>query len=240
MARILVLEDDDTARGALARMIKSVSEEITVEQAGTLTQARSLLGGSVSFDLFFLDIHLEPEIEDDTSGIVFAEEIRSREQYTFKPIVMITSVAALEMDAYRRLHCYQYIVKPYQSEEVTDVVKKALLYMHFEEVPSIIVKKNGINFKINCSEIVYCKAIPRGVCLYLVDEVLEVPYLTVHKLLEKLPNKTFFQCHRMFVVNLQKIKYFDLVNRVIKVEGYDEIIDIGVTFKDKARRLLHA
>lgn len=239
MARILVLEDEVQSRMALEKMLYNISSEITVDTAADLAEARLLLGGTVSFDLFFLDVNLKPEEEGDTSGILFAEEIRNHRQYEFTPLVMITSVAGLEMEAYRRLHCYQYVVKPYVQSEVEEIVRKVLFHLHTEKRSFIVVKRNGINYKIFCDEIRFFRAIPRGVCIYLREEHIEVPYLSIHKLLEKLPKEMFFQCHRTFVVNRNAVKYYDLVNQVIQVEGYSEWIDIGVTFKPEVRRMLH-
>ncbi len=239
MARILILEDEIESRKALKAIMQKLSAEITVDAAADLAQARLLLSSAVSFDLFFLDVNLKPEEPEDVSGIRFAEEIRSRRQYEFTPLVMITSVAGLEMEAYRRLHCYQYVVKPYVQAEVEEIVRKVLFHLHAENRPFIMVKRNGINYKIFCDEIMFCRAIPRGVCLFLKNEQIEVPYLSIHKLLEKLPGDMFFQCHRTFVVNRNAVKYYDLVNQVIQVEGSSEWIDIGVTFKPEVRRLLH-
>ncbi|MCI9442657.1 MAG: response regulator transcription factor [Ruminococcus sp.] len=239
MARILILEDEIESRKALEKMIGKISAEITVDAAADLARARLLLSSAVSFDLFFLDVNLKPEELGDISGIRFAEEIRSRRQYEFTPLVMVTSVAGLEMEAYRRLHCYQYVVKPYVQSDVEEVVKKVLFHLHAKNRSFIIVKRNGINYKIFCDEIMFCRAIPRGVCLFLKNEQIEVPYLSIHKLLEKLPKEAFFQCHRTFVVNRNAVKYYDLVNQVIQVEGSSEWIDIGVTFKPEVRRVLH-
>ena len=193
MTRILVLEDDDRSRESLCRMLEKISDQITVDAATDLAGARLLLRSAVSFDLFLLDIHLNREEEEDRSGIWFAEEVRSMQQYEFTPLVMVTSIAGL-------------------------------------------VKKDGINYKISCSEIVYCKAIPRGVCLCLKEEQLNVPYLSIRQLLEQLPKEQFFQCHRMYVVNQDAVMYYDLVNQVIQVEGYEERIDIGVTYKADVKK----
>lgn len=67
------------------------------------------------FDLFLLDVNLVKEDKEDSSGLIFAEEIRSIIKYEFTPVVMITSVASLEIEAYRRIHCYQYLLKPYSE-----------------------------------------------------------------------------------------------------------------------------
>ncbi len=239
MARILILEDETESRKALEKMVRDISADITVDAAADLASARLLLGSAVSFDLFLLDVNLKPEKPGDLSGICFAEEIRRKRQYEFTPLVMVTSVSGMEMEAYRKLHCYQYVVKPYVKEDVEEVVKKVLFHLHADNRPFIMVKKNGINYKIFCDEIMFCRAIPRGVCFYLKEEQIEVPYLSIHKLLEKLPKEMFFQCHRTFVVNRNAVKYYDLVNQVIQVEGSSEWIDIGVTFKPEVRRMLH-
>ena len=41
------------------------------------------------------------------------------------------------------------------------------------------------------------------------------------------------------MVNRSAVKYYDLVNQVIQVEGSSEWIDIGVTFKPEVRRILY-
>lgn len=239
MARILILEDDEQSRKALKQMLQNISGEVTVDAAADLAEARLLLGGAVSFDLFLLDINLNPQEPEEQDGIRFAEEIRGMQQYEFTPLVMITSVAGLEMEAYRRLHCYQYVVKPYVATEIEAIVQKVLFHVKMEEKPGIVVKKDGINYKLSCEDIVFCKAIPRGVCICLKQERMEVPYLTIRQLLEMLPKPQFFQCHRMYVVNRDAVKYYDLVNQLIRVEGYEEQIDIGVTYKAEIRRQMH-
>lgn len=239
MARIFVLEDEELSRKALVQMLLEISGEITVDAAANLVDARELLGGTVSFDLFLLDINLSQKVTEDTSGIIFAEEIRAIKKYSFTPIVMVTSIAGFEMESYRRLHCYQYLVKPYDFGEIKDLVEKVLFYVQQEKKEYILVKKKGINYKILCDEIEYCKAIPRGVCIYMKDERMEVPYLSIQKLLDKLPHNHFFQCHRMYIVNKQAVKYYDLVNQMIQVQSHSELIDIGVTFKQEVRRIMN-
>lgn len=239
MAGILILEDDKQSRDALVSMLCNIAENVTVQAAADLKEARNMLRGNHFFDLFLLDVNLDSKDTDDNSGLVFAEEVRKFTKYELTPIIMLTSVASLEIEAYRKIHCYQYIIKPYEAEEVQKIVERVLSHARPAEKPFIIVKKNGINYKVICEDIVFCKAIPRGVCLYLKEEQMDIPYLSIRQLLDKLPDQDFIQCHRMFVVNKEYVKYYDLVNQVVQVEGYREGIDIGVTYKADVRRLLH-
>lgn len=238
MIHILVLEDQQMSREALVNILKHISHEISVSEAAAYEEAEAFLNSDITYDLFMLDINLDMKQPEDISGMAFAEEIRKRRGYEFTPVVIITSVASLEMSAYRDLHCYQYIVKPFFSQNVEDVVNK-LLQQHKQPKPVFItVKKEGINYRINCDDIVYIKAIHRGVCLYLRYDHIEVPYLTIRKLQEQLPEDEFLQCHRMFVVHIKNVNFLDLVNQMISMQGSREMIDIGVTYKTEVRRIL--
>ena len=67
---------------------------------------------------------------------------------------------------------------------------------------------------------------------------MKIPYLTIVKLMEQLDCDDFIQCHRMFVVNKKYIENVDFVNRMIKMEHYDEIIEIGGTYKNNLKEIL--
>lgn len=238
MTRILVLEDEKESREALLLIIKKLSDEIEAHGASTLEEAKTLLTKEGPFHLFLLDINLDADEPEDTSGITFAKLVRMQAEYEFTPVVMITSIAGLEMPAYRELHCYQYILKPFTDWEVETLIRKVMAHTK-DETSQVVVKKDGINYKINCDDIVYIQAIPRGITLGLKKETLDIPYLSLKQMLEKLPDKKFRQCHRMFAVNEKHVEYCDLVNRIIKMKGYKEPVEIGVTYKAEMREWLN-
>lgn len=240
MIRIMILEDQETSRKALKEMIVSTGnhEEIIVDSAASFDEAREFVESDNVYAAFFLDINLNENDPEDKSGMEVAKLIRSYTKYEFTPVVMVTSIAGLEMESYRHLHCYQYIVKPYIKNDVENVVKKLLAMQNKNEEKSIVVKRDGINYRIKCSAIVYVQAVTRGVCLYLKRETMKVPYLTIVKLMEQLDSDEFVQCHRMFVVNRKYIENIDFVNRMIKMSYYDESIEIGRTYKNKVREIL--
>ena len=148
-----------------------------------------------------MDVNLSGEDREDIGGILFAREIRERFEYTFTPIVMVTAIGNMEMQAYRELHCYQYIMKPFRREQVEEVVQKVLEKESREKPPVIVVKKDGINYQLKCEDIRYLEAIPRGTRLHLVTENWDVPYVTLRQMMLKMPKGMFAQCHRMYAVN---------------------------------------
>lgn len=240
MIRILILEDQEINRNALKELIISTGtkEEIVVHSASSFEEGRSYVESDTTYNAFFLDINLDENNPADESGLELARLIRNQSKYEFTPVIMVTSIAKLEMAAYRELHCYQYLIKPYIEADVQSLIKKLLAMQGVKEEKSIVVKKDGINYRIKCSAIVYIQAVPRGVCLYLKKESMKVPYLTIVKLMEQLPKEDFIQCHRTFVVNKKHIENVDFVNRMIKLAGYDEAVELGGTYRQKLKDVL--
>ncbi len=239
MTKIMILEDSIDSLKALKVIVESVSRDIAVIPVKSLEEARAALQDEANlFQAFLLDINLDEQKPQDASGMEFAREVRNDSRYVFTPVIMITSLANLELAAYRELHCYQYILKPYQREEIEKLIQKVLFQTGESKEPFVLVKKDGINYKIYCKDILYLYAIPRGVCLVLTKETMKVPYLSIKQIMEKLPEGQFVQCHRMYVVNQSFIDYVDIVNRIIHMKNSQEV-EIGVTYKTEIRGLLH-
>lgn len=236
MINILVLEDQKDSREALCKMIASYNREneVEIDSAATYEEAEKLLNNKKTYNGFFIDINLDIENENDQSGIEFARLLRKNRKYEFTPVIMVTSIASLEMTSFREIHCYQYIVKPYDRKTVEDVIQKIVMHDKIAEEKYIIVKKNGINYKIKCDAIQYVQAITRGVQIKLTKETVKVPYLTIKEFMKKVDPEDFIQCHRMYVVNRKHIVSIDVVNRMIELEDKN-MVEIGVTYKDKIK-----
>ena len=238
MTRILILEDSIDCLKAITVMVEKVSEKVSAVPVSCLEEARTALEKAPQpFQAFLLDINLNIKDSEDCSGITFAREVRMKKEYAFTPIVMITSLANMELTAYRELHCYQYLIKPYNEEDIEKLISKLLFISQQGETrdPYVIVKKEGINYKLFCKDIICIKAIPRGVCFVLTKEEMKVPYLSIKQLLEKLPDEKFLQVHRMCVVNQDFIEYVDTVNGLVCMKNKEQV-EIGVTYKNALRK----
>lgn len=238
MTTVLILEDCKQSITALTTIMKEYREDIHVLFASTYNEAMLLLKEESQIDIFFLDINLDIHHSEDQSGLLFAKKIRESCKYAFTPIVFITSSAELELVSYRETQCYRYLTKPYEKETVLQTLEKVIQSTHKSETLQITVKKDGVNYRIKVEEILCIEAIPRGIRIYLHDESLELKYVSMKQILEKLPQELFVQCHRMYAVNVDAIDYVDTVNRLIQIKGVLKMIEIGVTYKTEMRRLL--
>lgn len=239
MINILILEDQKESREALMKMIASYGSEgeIDIDSAATFLEAEALLKNNKTYNGFFIDINLDINNQDDQSGIEFARLLRTNRKYEFTPVIMVTSIASLEMTAFREIHCYQYIVKPYDRQTVEDVIRKLIMHDKVAEEKNIIVKKDGINYRIKCDAIQYVQAVTRGVMFKLSKESIKVPYMTIKEFMTKVDPEDFVQCHRMYVVNKKHVEFFDVVNRIIRLEDGNEV-EIGITYKDKIKKMI--
>ncbi|MFQ9345898.1 MAG: LytR/AlgR family response regulator transcription factor [Coprococcus sp.] len=145
----------------------------------------------------------------------------------------------MEMQAYRELHCYQYIMKPFHRKQVEEVVQKVLEKENREKTTGDRCEKDGINYQLKCEDIRYLEAIPRGTRLHLVTENWDVPYVTLRQMLLKMPKGMFAQCHRMYAVNKNEVEYYDTVNRIIRIKNCPDTVEIGVTYKSVIGGLLN-
>lgn len=85
MTDILVLEDEQTAREALVKILENCSPDIRVRAAATLEEARRLLAENRTYGLFLLDVNLSGNDREDIGGILFAREVREQFRYSFTP-----------------------------------------------------------------------------------------------------------------------------------------------------------
>lgn len=240
MINILILEDQKESREALEKMIASYGSEgeIDIDFAATFMEAEALLNNNKTYNGFFIDINLDIHNQDDQSGIEFARLLRTNRKYEFTPVIMVTSIASLEMTAFREIHCYQYIVKPYDRQTVEEVIRKIIMHDKVAEEKNIIVKKDGINYRIKCDAIQYVQAVTRGVMFKMTKESIKIPYMTIKEFMTKVEPEDFVQCHRMYVVNKKHVKFFDVVNRIIKLEDGSQV-EIGITYKDKIKKIIN-
>ncbi len=239
MTSVLILEDCKQSAEALGAIIKESKLGLHALFAATYKDALELLKNEDKISLFFLDINLDSFETENKQGLTFAKKIREIPSYAFTPIVFITSIAELELVSYRETQCYSYLVKPYDRSQVLALLSKLARKEAPAKKERLTVRKDGVNYRIQMEDIICVEAIPRGVSIYLKEEILEIKYLSIKQLLEKLPKEQFLQCHRMFVVNTEFIDYVDTVNQFIKLKSLRKTIEIGITYKSNMRRWMN-
>lgn len=229
---VLILEDLETIRKSLTDIVQSLSDEICVYSFDNYIEAFQF-SMKTQIDVFLLDIVLEPKEEQDFSGITFAKQIRACDNYLSSEIIFITSLAGLEADLLRSVHCFDYIEKPITKERVINVMQMVLKKLKGQplEEEKLFIRKDRITFPILTKEIVYIESEYRSLNIYRPEEMIVVPYMSMKTALEKIKIEKFFRIKKSLAVNARYIEYVDSTNRYVKMKGYKEALDIGGRLK---------
>src|SRR5690606_11544319 len=129
MSAILLVEDDVSFSEMLRRFLER--HQHTVSLSYTLEDAK-IKFKSATFDLVFADLRLP-----DGDGIALLSHIKAKDSSI--PVVLMTGYAEVST-AVKAMKdgAFDYISKPFNPEEVLQVVKNALLE---KETPAVSVKK---------------------------------------------------------------------------------------------------
>ena len=235
---ILILEDRETHRAALCKIVTGLSKDIEVYEAEDI-QTAYRIAMIEHIHLFLLDIILCPQIQGDTMGLDFAREIRKVKKYHFTPIIFITSLEDPKLYTYSHLHCWQYIEKPFDPNNVKETILEALdVPMEDDKERSVYFRKDGIIYAVQVENIIYIENKRRKIIIHCKDEILEIPYKTCEEIMKEIDSENFVQCSRYVIVNKFYIKQIDYPNRYLKLKYIDELIEISVSFKNKLKEKL--
>lgn len=146
------------------------------------------------FDIIILDI-----IMPLLNGIDAAQEIRKSDKNV--KIVFLTSSCEFTIESYH-VHASNYWLKPINSEKLYQYLDE--LYDEIKEIPQyLVVNAGSIVHRILLDDIEYIEAQRKKSTVVLKSGERITAYHPFHYFEEMLLNeKTFFKCHRSYIVNL--------------------------------------
>ena len=235
--KVLILEDNLQTAQALAAILKENERKITIRYTSCIQEAYRV-SIEETIDVFIIDIILQTTKPGDTSGIKFAAAIRRIEKYYFTPMFFITALADPKLYAYRDLHCFGYIEKPFSKEQVKKLLAEALHYKTKNpEDSNVYFRKDGILYSVKLSQVVYVQVQHHRMQIVTEKDTLEIPYKTIKSFLQETDSPNFLQCNRYIVLNQNYIEYIDLNNCYIKMSGQKELLEIGGSYRKGIQKL---
>lgn len=230
MGKILIVEDDLIICEGLSEIIKTIDKELEILTTGYAEKALSHASNGY-YDAFLLDIHLI-----DYSGMELAKQIRSMEKYKLTPIIFITSIPTKELLAFKQIHCYDYIVKPFSRKEVIEALKTIIDYgiKNEDNQPVLKLKQKACSYIIKQNDIIYIESINKKIYINTINEQIKLSTYSLKKLLSELTND-FVQCHKGYIINTNYLQKADKVNDLIKLSNIDKYIPIGRKYKESLK-----
>lgn len=229
---ILIVEDNVIQRELLSEMLESKYIDVRIYIAEAENECMEIITDK-DIDLFFMDINLK-----DTSGLILAEKIRKIDKYELTPIVFITGELGYLIHALKKVHCYDYIVKPYEIDCIISIVDK------FEKHVS---RKNkdirGTYFKIDDvtqvrvyhEEIIFIEYYLKECMIHTLDEVYNIKSRGLENTLEEISCSNIVRTHRSYAVNKKHIRNIEKINPKswkIVFRDYNEKAELSYNYKD--------
>ena len=230
MKEILIVEDEKNIRNHLSKSAYLINPSLKINCSASGIEALTI-ATSKFIDAFFIDLNLL-----DLNGFELAIQLRKIKHYEFVPIVFITAIPSKELEAFRKIHCYDYIIKPYTQEDIDNIFKKILIdYASLEEEnPS---KKLLLDFRqykqfVDYSSILYIEYNLRRIFIHTKKEIIKYHCIPLKKFTENFPDN-FLQIHQAFIVNIDHVTQVDLSKNNITLTSESKLLPIGKTFQKK-------
>lgn len=229
---ILLVEDERIQREALASIIKSNFVDVRIYEAASKNEAIKIIDEK-DIHLFFIDIQLK-----DSSGLDLAKKIRKYENHALTGIVFVTGELVHIIEAFKNIHCYDFIVKPYKEKDIIKIVDVFLNSTPLKSIKegrySFIDVDSNISVKLYHNDIIYIEYINKCCNIHTISGLYNVKRTSLVKVLKSLKDEEIVQTHRSFAINMKYVteieKTYEKVWN-IKLRGCDDMVLLSYTYR---------
>lgn len=230
MANIVLVEDEAGAAELVRGYMASLPGENRLFTFASAGEALRWAGDN-QVNLFILDIQLP-----DYRGTELAKQIRAMPRYRFTPILFTTELAGEELGAYRKIKCYDFLVKPFSEAQFRFAVTAALeLTEKMGTKPATLrIEQKHFVFEYELSDILYIESFGKQTVIHHMAGGREledkISGYSLARLLE-LTGGALVQCHKSYLVNRAYLARVDKVRQLLWLRGREEPIPVGEKYR---------
>jgi two-component system, LytTR family, response regulator len=201
--KALIVDDEPLARQEIKRMLQAHSHIDVRGEAGSLPEAVEAIE-KLSPDILFLDIDLGTH-----TGFDLLEKVPRN----FR-IIFITAFDEYAIRAFK-VNALDYLLKPIHPDRLSESVNRLGSPFHHEKennlkpFDKILVSKQTYSRFVTVSAISYIEAFGDYTRIHTRDGFTGTLHHTIKRWMERLPERTFVQCHRSYIVNTDRIMRLD-------------------------------
>ncbi|GAA0105410.1 two-component system response regulator RgbR [Paraclostridium sordellii] len=209
MYRIVICEDDNLQRNEINSFISEIFSEISNNiKIFEFSSAEEVIESKLEgIDIYFLDIQM-----DNLNGMDLAKKIRK--QNDTSKIIFITSLLEHVQDGYM-VKAYRYLIKPIKYEDLKEHTLSCISDIIKERENFIMIKENGITYKVNTKEITYIEIIKKDITIHTIYKKYNIKN-RIKNLEKELNMYNFFRCHKSYLINMEYIDFIGKDNLMIK------------------------
>ena len=210
MLQIAVCDNDKKGLGLIRESWKELLPE-EEEPVFTYYETGRELLEKIRNDLFQQDLLYIDSQLSDIDGFVVIEILRRHRIPANVILVSKDNDAARKGYRYR---VYDYLRKPFQTEEVRRVADRYIREFLRKEDRIKTVRVRGKEKKLVLDDILYFESHVRVVKAVMEDDSLDF-YMKMNDLADELQEKGFFRCHQSFLINLDCVYRIENNNSVL-------------------------
>lgn len=237
MYSIILVEDDSMQREILKTMILSTYKSIKIYEADSESAALNIIEKN-DINMFLVDISLK-----ESSGLDLAIKIRGIPKYEFSQLVFLTTHIDYMLQAFKQVHCYDYILKPYNKNDVQAMLNKLINneikntnddLKEYNNKEFIIKIKNSIFVRVKINDILFIEVKGRDCEINTISGTYKYINIGLKKVLEIIDCEYIVQSHKGFAVNknyIFKIEKIDARLSSVHFKNYSKNALIGHKFK---------
>jgi DNA-binding LytR/AlgR family response regulator len=195
--KCILTDDEPIAREGLRSYIEKLNFLTIIGECENAIELNNLLKTEQP-DLLFIDIEM-PHI----SGLELLSSLR-----TPPKVIVVSAYEQYAIKGYE-LDVVDYLLKPVTFDRFVKAVNKVhdVLMQETKNQSDefIFVKSDKLYKKIFLKNILFIESMENYIIIYT-GESKEIVYTTLKQILQSLPDKTFLQVHRSYIVNTHQIK----------------------------------
>ncbi len=237
MIRTLAIDDEPLALQQLSSYIKKIPFLELVAECQSAFDAKKIMDEEV-IDAIFIDINMP-----DLTGMDFVRSL------AVPPIVVFTTAYSdYAVDGYK-VDAVDYLLKPFGLDEFQRAANKVkrqyeLLRQEQAEIStvddddSLFLKTEHKVVRVKVEDIRYIEGMSEYLKIHLQDQPKPIiVLLSMKKIEERLPAKTFMRVHRSYIINLRKIQEVNKNRVILDSETY---IPIGDLYREQLNKYIES
>ncbi|WP_338765183.1 LytTR family DNA-binding domain-containing protein [Bernardetia sp. ABR2-2B] len=227
----IIIDDEYIAHDIIKKYCDMLPNMNLVKNCYDAIEALEFLNTSTTVDLIFLDLNM-PKLK----GFQFLRTLQ-------KPPKVIVTTAYKEhaLEGYE-LDIVDYLLKPFSFERLLKAVNKAFYQetntisssQQEDEIQRMFIRSNKKHIQVTLNDILYFEASKNYIKVVLKDETITIRE-KITSLANILPQNSFLQVHRSFIVAVKHIQSIEGNQIFIS----DNSIPIGKLYREKIVELLN-
>ena len=229
MDEILVYSKDRES----CRMIASALGSAAILVDSQADAKRCISGRDIK--VFLIDLENAEE-----EGIALAYYLRGIHRFYLTPIIFLAKNDRYECQAFREIHCHDYLHKPIQPKRLREIVNLLCEKLDPHYIPKglVIRMRSGV-YRFEISDIIYIEILNKNLIIHTLYDIWEFPYRSIQDCVEQ-GRGELVQCHRSMAVNRKFVEHIDYLNRQICLIKRPEKVLLGPKYIKGLRALFDA